>query len=143
MGQYTIGTLAKGTGVSIETIRYYQRRGLIEEPQRPPGGIRRYTHEHVRRVWFIREAQTLGFSLHEIHELLVLEDGKRCSDVEQLGARKLHIVRAKIAQLRRVEKVLDTLVKECHRNVGKMGCPLIAALEDKKTVGDAMQGIQG
>lgn len=127
--QYTIGTLAKQAGVNVETIRYYQSRGLVGEPARPIGGIRRYTPAHAQRLRFIKEAQTLGFSLEEIADLLALEDGRHCREAERLGSRKLDMVRERIAQLRRVEKVLTALVDQCHCNRGKVRCPLIAALE--------------
>lgn len=128
--QYTIGTLAKRAGVHVETIRYYQRRGLVGEPHRPLRGIRRYTQSHARRLRFIREAQALGFSLEEVADLLALEDGRHCREAEQLGSRKLATVRERIAQLRRVEEVLNALVDQCHCNTGKVRCPLIAALEN-------------
>lgn len=128
--QFTIGTLAKHTGVHVETIRYYQRRGLVGEPDRPLGGIRHYTPAHARRLRFIREAQTLGFNLEEVADLLALEDGRHCREAEQLGSRKLAMVRERIVQLRRVEKVLTALVDQCHCNTGKIRCPLIAALEN-------------
>lgn len=127
--QYTIGTLAKRANVNVETIRYYQRRGLVCEPQKPLGGIRRYTEIHARRLRFIREAQTLGFSLDEVGELLALEDGRHCGEAELIGSRKLATVRTRLAQLRRIEKVLATLVLQCHCNKGKVRCPLIATLE--------------
>ena len=101
--QYTIGTLAKHAGVNVETIRYYQRRGLVGEPVRPLRGIRRYTQAHARRLRFVREAQTLGFSLEEVADLLALEDGRHCREAERLGARKLAMVRERLTQLRRVE----------------------------------------
>lgn len=126
---YTIGTLAKVTEVHIETIRYYQRRGLIAEPAKPLGGIRRYEESHARRLRFIKHAQTLGFSLDEVTELLALEDGRHCREAEQLGANKLAMVRERIAQLRQVEQALEALVDQCHCNTGQVHCPLIAALE--------------
>lgn len=129
--QYTIGALAKHAGVHVETIRYYQRRGLMAEPSRPLGGIRRYAAEHVSRLTFIKEAQTLGFSLEEVADLLALEDGRHCREAERLGSKKLAMIRERIAQLRRVEKVLTALVDQCHCNTGKVRCPLIAALEGK------------
>lgn len=134
--QYTIGTLAKQAGVHVETIRYYQRRGLVGEPDRPLGGIRRYTPAHVRRLRFVKEAQTLGFSLEEVADLLALEDGRHCQEAEQLGSRKLTTVRERIAQLRRVEKVLTALVDQCHCNTGKVRCPLIASLENSVAPSD-------
>lgn len=127
--QSTIGELAKQAGVNVETIRFYQRRGLLEEPQKPLGGIRRYSQAHVRRIRFVREAQELGFSLDEVAELLALEDGRHCREAERIGSKKLATVRERLAQLKRVEKVLAALVDQCHCNTGKLSCPLIDALE--------------
>jgi len=110
--QYTIGTLAKQSGVNVETIRYYQRLA------------------HARRLRFIKQAQTLGFSLDEVTDLLALEDGTHCREAEQLGSQKLAMVRERIGQLRRVEKMLALLVDQCHCNTGKVRCPLISALEN-------------
>ncbi|GLQ87384.1 Hg(II)-responsive transcriptional regulator [Dyella flagellata] len=126
---YTIGSLAKVAEVPIETIRYYQRRGLVSEPAKPLGGIRRYDETHVRRLRFIKRAQSLGFNLDEVADLLALEDGRHCREAEQLGENKLAIVRERIAQLRRVEQALTELVDQCHCNTGQVHCPLIAALE--------------
>jgi MerR family mercuric resistance operon transcriptional regulator len=130
--QFTIGILAKQAGINVETIRFYQRRGLIEEPEKPLGGIRRYTQMHARRIRFIKESQMLGFSLEEIADLLTLEDGKHCREAEQLGSAKLATVRERMARLGRVEKVLATLVDQCQCNTGKVRCPLIAALENHR-----------
>lgn len=127
--RYTIGTLAREVSLNVETIRYYQRRGLVQEPRRPPGGIRRYAEEHARRLRFIREAQKLGFSLDEVGELLSLEDGLHCREVEEIAGQKLAAVRDRIAQLGRIETVLTVLVGKCHGNRGKLRCPLISSLE--------------
>jgi len=127
--QYTIGSLARLVGVNVETIRYYQRRGLMRVPARPFGGIRRYAEGHARRLRFIREAQKLGFNLDEVTELLSLEDGLHCREVEAIAGRKLATVRARMAQLGRIEAVLAVLVGECHRNRGKLRCPLVASLD--------------
>lgn len=137
--QYTIGTLAKQAGVNVETIRYYQHRGLVAEPDRPLGGIRRYTSAHARRLRFIKEAQALGFSLEEVADLLGLEDGRHCREAERLGSKKLDMVRERIALLRRVEKALTALVDQCHRNTGKVRCPLIAALEGSEPPSASLQ----
>lgn len=126
---FTIGSLAKATDVHIETIRYYQRRGLVAEPSKPLGGIRRYDEAHARRLRFIKHAQALGFNLDEVADLLALEDGRHCRDAELLGARKLAMVRERLVQLRRVEQALTTLVEQCQRNPGEVRCPLIASLE--------------
>jgi len=127
--RYTIGTLARQVGLNVETIRYYQKRGLVQEPARPQGGIRRYAEEHARRLRFIREAQKLGFSLDEVGELRSLEDGLRCREVEEIAGHKLAAVRERIAQLGRIEIVLAVLVGKCHGNRGKLRCPLISSLE--------------
>ncbi|MDE3108876.1 MAG: Hg(II)-responsive transcriptional regulator [Acidobacteriota bacterium] len=129
MDTYTIGTLAKEAGVNVETIRYYQHRGLMNEPSRPLGGVRRYAHADRRRLNFIRAAQKLGFSLDEVGELLALEDGRHCHEAEQIGTKKLETVRERLAQLRRVERILAKLVAQCHCNSGSINCPMIAALE--------------
>lgn len=126
---YTIGSLAKATEVHVETIRYYQRRGLVAEPAKPLGGIRRYSEVHMHRLRFIKHAQTLGFSLDEVADLLALEDGRHCREAELLGANKLAMVRERIAQLHRVEQALAALVDQCHCNTGRVHCPLIASLE--------------
>jgi MerR family mercuric resistance operon transcriptional regulator len=125
---YTIGALARRSGVHLETIRYYQRRGLIDEPPRPPGGIRRYTEDHVQRLRFIRHAQELGFSLDEIGELLKLEDGTHCRQARILGEKKLADVRKKLADLKRIETTLAALVDRCATTKGRVRCPLIASL---------------
>lgn len=128
---YTIGTLARHTGVHLETIRYYQRRGLVGEPQRPPGGVRRYTGDHVRRLRFIRQAQDLGFSLDEVGELLKLEDGAHCREARTLGEHRLADVRRKLADLRRIESALVALVDRCASVRGRLRCPLIAELSGR------------
>jgi MerR family mercuric resistance operon transcriptional regulator len=127
--RYTIGTLAREVSLNVETIRYYQRRGLVQEPRRPPGGIRRYAEEHARRLRFIREAQKLGFSLDEVGDLLSLEDGLHCREVEEIAGQKLAAVRERIVHLSRIETVLAALVGKCRGNRGKLRCPLISSLE--------------
>lgn len=126
----TIGALARRAGVNVETIRYYQRRGLVPEPAKPLGGIRNYAPEHVQRLRFIKRAQQLGFSLEEVGDLLSLEDGRHCHEVEEIAGQKLAIVRERIAQLGTIESALTTLIRKCRSNKGKVRCPLISALED-------------
>lgn len=126
---FTIGSLAKAAEVHVETIRYYQRRGLVPQPPKPLGGVRRYDETHARRLRFIKHAQMLGFSLDEVADLLTLEDGRHCRDAERIGTRKLVMVRERIAQLRRIEHALAALVEQCQCNRGKVHCPLIASLE--------------
>lgn len=126
---YTIGALAQQAGVNVETVRYYQRRGLVPEPPRPLRGVRRYSEEHARRLRFIKQAQALGFSLEEVGDLLALEDGRHCREVERIATHKLALVRDRMRQLQRIEKVLGVLVERCHCNTGRMRCPLVASLE--------------
>ena len=125
----TIGTLAREAGVHVETIRYYQRRGLVSQPAKPLGGVRSYAPQHVQRLRFIKQAQQLGFSLEEVADLLSLEDGLHCREVEEIAGQKLATVRERISQLRTIENSLAMLIDECGRNKGRLRCPLISALE--------------
>jgi MerR family mercuric resistance operon transcriptional regulator len=115
--------------VGVETVRFYQRKRLLEEPSRKLGGVRRYGAEHAARIRFIKAAQALGFTLDEIRSLLRLDDGLACADAKKLGEAKLAVVRLRLQQLARVESVLTTLVRECGRRRGKVRCPLIAAID--------------
>ena len=125
----TIGTFAKAASVNIETIRFYQRKGLLPEPDKPYGSIRRYGDADVLRVQFIKSAQRLGFSLAEIADLLKLEDGAHCEQTSTLAEHKLKDIRAKIADLTRMELTLTTLVDACHARNSSFSCPLIASLQ--------------
>ncbi len=127
--QLTIGIFAKRAGVNVETIRFYQRKGLLLEPKKPYGGIRRYSHADIARLRFIKSAQQLGFSLDEIAELLRLEDGAHCGEARELAERKLEDVRNKLANLQRIEAVLARLVAQCCATHGEVNCPLIASLQ--------------
>ncbi len=124
----TIGQLAQAAGVNVETVRYYQRRGLLFEPDRPTGGIRRYSGADTERIRFIKAAQGLGFSLDDVEELLRLEDGTHCGQARQLAERKLGEIRSKIGDLRRIESTLDDMVSRCRAVRGKLRCPLIASV---------------
>ena len=126
----TIGALAETAGVNVETIRFYQRKGLMPEPEKPYGSIRRYGATELARVRFIKSAQRLGFSLEEIGELLKLEDGARCSEARQLAEQKLVDVRQKLSELQRIESVLAGLVARCSAVRGRVNCPLIASLQE-------------
>lgn len=130
VNKLTIGGLARAASVHVETIRYYQRRGLLTEPPRPPGGIRRYGAADIDRLTFVKTAQQLGFSLDEIAELLRLEDGAHCLEASTFAEHKLRDVRAKISDLQRIEGVLADLVHACHEREGSISCPLIASLHE-------------
>jgi MerR family mercuric resistance operon transcriptional regulator len=124
-----IGALADAAGVNVETIRFYQRKGLMLEPKRPAGSIRRYGKADLARVGFIKAAQRLGFSLEEVSELLKLEDGTHCVEARRLAEHKLHDVREKLAYLRRIELTLRQLVNRCDSARGAVKCPLISSLQ--------------
>lgn len=126
---FTIGTLARRAGVHVETIRFYQRRDLLAEPERPLGGVRRYTPKDAQRVRFIKEAQNLGFSLAEIAELLSLEDGRKCREAREIAVRKLAAIRERIESLQRMERTLAPLVEHCDAESTPTFCPIIAALQ--------------
>ncbi len=126
----TIGALAEAAGVNVETIRFYQRKALMQEPDRPLGGIRRYGDAHLARVRFIKSAQRLGFSLDEVADLLKLEDGSHCTEAREQAERKLADVRARLADLQRIEGALQGLVERCCATTGRVQCPLIAALQE-------------
>jgi MerR family transcriptional regulator, mercuric resistance operon regulatory protein len=126
---FTIGALAVAAEVGVETIRFYQRKGLLNEPDRPPGGIRRYDQRDVARVRFIKAAQRLGFSLDEVVGLLVLDDGTHCDDARRLAEHKLAMVKEKLAGLRRIERALADMISQCKSSSGKVCCPMIMALQ--------------
>lgn len=128
-GPLAIGTLSKRTGCKIETIRYYERAGLIPHPLRSPGGYRLYGTAQLKRLTFIRRARALGFSIEEVRALLNLADHRRrpCTEARAIAAAHLSDVRAKIADLKMMELVLRRTVARCTRRGGSH-CPLIEAL---------------
>jgi len=128
MSAMTIGRLAAAAGVNVETIRFYQRIGLIRAPARPPRGVRRYAEGDAARLRFIRRAQELGFALADIRQLLGLEDGRSCTAARALAAQKLGVVTAKLADLERMRGALTDLVARCDRRRGQVACPIIATL---------------
>lgn len=132
--ELTIGALAQAGGVTVEAVRFYQRRGLLPEPDRPYGRIRRYGAADVGRLRFVKSAQRLGFSLDEVVELLRLEDGTHCREASRLAEEKLADVREKLTKLARMEATLAALISACHVRKGRASCPLIASL-----LGDATE----
>ncbi len=125
----TIGAFAEAAAVNVETIRFYQRKGLLPMPDRLYGRIRRYGEKDVSRVRFVKSAQRLGFSLDEIAELLRLEDGTQCEEASSLAENKLMDVREKLADLKHMELALSGLVRACRASKGDVSCPLIASLQ--------------
>ena len=128
----TIGDVADAAGVGIETIRYYERRGLVPQPGKAAGAYRRYGAGHVDRIRFIKRAQALGFSLEEIATLLELEDGTDRRSIRRIATARLEETRRRIADLRRIEGVLAHLLHECEAHTKAHHCPIIAAI----TTGD-------
>ncbi|HEX4928830.1 MAG TPA: MerR family transcriptional regulator [Burkholderiales bacterium] len=128
MPQMTIGRLARAAGVHVETIRYYQRLGLLDSPARPPGGVRRYAPRAVAKLRFIRRAQELGFSLAEIRRLIRFEEVRSCGDTRALAAENLARVEARLADLRRLRGALRRLIACCDRRGDHVACPIIEGL---------------
>lgn len=126
--QATIGGLAQRAGVNVETVRYYQRIGLLERPARKNGAVRRYGVEDVRRLLFIRRAQALGFSLDEVRLLLTLSDGRHCAETKRIAVSKLEAVDEKLAALAAMQEALRQLVRACSGGSRARGCPIIDAL---------------
>ena len=132
METLSIGQLAKRAGVGVETIRFYERKGLIAEPaRRPSSGYRQYPEEVVRRVRFIRRAKALGFTLREIQDLLELNASPHstCAEVRSKAEAKLVDVRQKIRDLQRIERALATLAASCKGSGPIESCPILAALD--------------
>ncbi|MGH8178997.1 MAG: MerR family transcriptional regulator [Steroidobacter sp.] len=125
---FTIAGLADAAAVSIETVRYYQRRGLMPEPTRPPGGIRRYAHADAERLCFIKRAQAMGFTLEEIKNLLRLRNQSSCHATRELAAAKLHVLDESIRELRKLRSELARLVAACDANAEESPCPVIERL---------------
>ncbi|MDF1484151.1 Hg(II)-responsive transcriptional regulator [Ramlibacter sp. H39-3-26] len=128
MESMTIGQLAKLAGVNVETIRYYQRRKLLPQPERPSGGIGRYPLDAFIRLRFIKRSQSLGFSLEDVQALLSLDDGQACSSAKEIGEHKLADVRERIQTLQALESALQQLVSQCANSEREVRCPLIEAL---------------
>lgn len=133
MTDLTIGGLARQFGVGVETVRYYQRRGLLETPPRDgsgvDGGVRRYGEADARRLRFIRSAQTAGFTLEQIGELLALDAGQDRARAQELARARLTELDAQIAGLEAARAALRRLATACGEG-GEGPCPIITAFED-------------
>ena len=129
VAELTISKLADAAGVNIETIRYYQRRGLLVEPPKPLGGYRHYAPEQARRVRFIKRAQALGFTLDEIAALLNVDAASACADTRALAMRKLSVIEQKMADLVAMQQALEGLLQQCNAGDGHASCPIIDVLE--------------
>ncbi len=129
VSELTIGRVAKLAGVNVETIRYYQRRRLLAEPDKPHMGYRRYPADIVKHIRFIKRAQALGFTLEEIAELLQLEKARACAETRDLAAHKMHLIDQKLTGLAAMRKALAGLVQQCDRKQPSKECPIIQVLE--------------
>jgi len=130
----TIGKLAKQAEVTVETIRYYQRIGMLDEPGKPGNGYRHYPPHAIARIRFIKRAQQAGFTLKEIAQLLSL-DADHCADVRKIAEQKCQQIDAQIKDLMALRNVLDALVKRCQSDSSAEHCSLIDALSTAKDAG--------
>lgn len=132
----TIGRAAAAAQVNVQTVRYYERRGLLAAPQRTAAGYRQYAEDAVERLRFIKRAQELGFSLKEIHELLALRvrHGGACGGVERKTRQKTALVDRKIDDLQRIKGTLEQLAAACATRQGTQECPILGAFEDHTVV---------
>lgn len=133
MDGLTIGKVARGAGLAIDTVRYYEREGLLNKPARTAAGYRHYSSDAVARLRFIRQAKDLGFTLSEIKELLALRvaPGKSCADVRAHAEAKIADVDRRIASLKRVRGALMKLASACTGKGPISQCPILEALENK------------
>jgi MerR family mercuric resistance operon transcriptional regulator len=132
MDSLTIGKVARGAGVNVETVRYYERRGLIDRPSERRGAYRVYPPETVHRIRSIKRAQGLGFSLEEIKDLLAMSANAnaRCGDVRSQAERKVDEIEEKIRSLRAVRRSLSQLAEACQANKPITECPILKSLNE-------------
>ncbi|NOX32415.1 MAG: Hg(II)-responsive transcriptional regulator [Deltaproteobacteria bacterium] len=137
MGKLSIGELAKKVNVNKETIRYYERKGLIPEPPRNDSGYRQYSEIEVKRIEFIKRTQSLGFSLKEIKDLLMLkvEPQTTCKDIQEIVKLKISDIDHKITDLMLIKKTLNKLAGRCTGQGPASECPILDELEENKPKG--------
>ncbi len=133
MKEMTIGTLARAAGVNLETIRYYQRRGLIATPRKPPGGVRRYPHTALAQLRFVKRAQQLGFSLNEIGDLLALGE-QSCGATRRIAERRVADIEARLKDLQTMRRLLTRLIRECAAG-RSTACPIVQSLNGSRETG--------
>ncbi|WP_341238221.1 Hg(II)-responsive transcriptional regulator [uncultured Limnobacter sp.] len=124
----TIGGLAQAAGVNVETVRYYQRVGMLAQPVKPLQGARRYGAGDIKQIRFIKRAQALGFTLSEVAELLALGSASSCRETQVLAEIKLESIRARINDLVKMQNTLQQLVTRCNTTDDATNCPIIDAL---------------
>ena len=124
----TIGKVAAAADVNVETIRFYQRRGILAEPPKKLGGLRYYDAAAIERVRFIKRAQTLGFSLEEVTALLALQKSNACAETHDAAEKKLQVVEGRIRDLERIRTTLIELISQCGHGGNDVSCPIIESL---------------
>ena len=126
--------LARLARINKETIRFYERKGLLRKPDRTPAGYRIYTMTDLDRLVFIRNAQQLGFNLKEVKELLQIADGNisGCAEVKKLAERKVEFVNSQIQNLSKLKRVLNDLIKQCSGTGSITDCPIIESLSHRR-----------
>jgi len=131
-----IGDLARAADVGVETIRYYERRGLLAQPPRRTSGYRQYGLRAVRRVRFIRRAQALGFTLKEIEDLLALrvDDDRSCADVRALARAKLEDIERRVVELQQMGRALERVARRCRGRGPTSECPILEILDEEEAV---------
>ena len=133
MSTLSIGQFAKRAGVAIDTVRYYERDGLLSPSGRLPSGYRRYGETELKRLRFIRRAKALGFSLADIHVLLSLSSERSVAKVKRAAETKLADVESRIGELQRVRTGLKTLITACPGHGDPAECPILAALSEESS----------
>ena len=137
-----IGEVAATAGCNIQTLRYYERRGLLRAPERTPSGYREYPPDTVRLIRFIKRAQDLGFTLEEVEELLKLRNaqGKRRREVRPIAEAKMRDIESKVTRLQAMHRALGGLVEACASHRASLSCPILDALNDpdEKPASDRM-----
>lgn len=133
---FSIGQVAKGASVGVETVRFYEREGLVPAPKRRPSGYRQYPPDTVRRIRFVQAAKTLGFTLREIRDLLSLRvaAGRSCADVRKLAKQKLAELDTKLTELQRMRAALARLAESCTGKGPTSECPLLDAIDAEGAV---------
>jgi MerR family mercuric resistance operon transcriptional regulator len=136
-GTYKIGEVARRANVNKETVRYYEKRGLIPKPDRRRSGYRIFTQRHIEQIKFIKRAQELGFTLKKIKELLELrtDEGTTCSEIQSEAQKKYQDVVEKINDLKRIKSTLTDLIDSCSGSGPKGDCPILEALEGESNTG--------
>lgn len=126
---------AAAAAVNVETIRFYQRSGLLKEPPKSQGGFRYYDDATVARVRFVKRAQALGFSLEEVMGLLALEQSNACGPTHDAAVDKLKLVEERITDLKRIRSILKSLVQQCETGPASVSCPIIDSLARSTSIG--------